>query len=141
MIQFISCKPERTCYDSVIIKKWLSDVAKRENKKIGELIYICCNDEQILDINRKYLQHDYYTDIITFPNSVNPRVLNGEIYISLESVQSNAKNLKINLEQELLRVIIHGLLHLIGYNDTSPLEKSVMRSKEDYYLHLLPNFN
>ena len=140
MIQFISCESHRASYDSEVLKKWLVEVARNENKKIGELIYICCNDEQILNINRNYLQHDYYTDIITFPNSINPGVLNGEIYISLESVQSNAEYLHIRSEQELLRVIIHGLLHLIGYNDESPAEKSVMRSKEDYYLHLLPNF-
>jgi rRNA maturation RNase YbeY len=114
---------------------WLKTVAESEVKKIGQVNIIFCSDNYILDINQKYLQHDYFTDIITFDYCEND-VLSGDLFISVDSVRENAVFYKTEFTDELNRVIVHGLLHLIGYDDHSDVDIKMMRSKENYYLEL-----
>ncbi len=114
---------------------WLKTVAESEVKKIGQVNIIFCSDNYILDINQKYLQHDYFTDIITFDYCEND-VLSGDLFISVDSVRENAIFYKTEFTDELNRVIVHGLLHLIGYDDHSDEDIKMMRSKENYYLEL-----
>ena len=119
-----------------LIKDWLKSVIISEGKIPGEIQYVFCDDKQLLEINKQYLNHDTLTDIITFPSSNNNNIISGEIYISIERVKENSKELNTNFSQEIQRVIVHGILHLIGYDDHSSSDKIQMRSKEDYYLHL-----
>ena len=119
-----------------LIRDWLKSVIISEAKIPGEVQYVFCDDKQLLDINMQYLNHDTLTDIITFPSSNNNNIISGEIYISIERVKENSKELNTNFSQEIQRVIVHGILHLIGYDDHSSSDKIQMRSKEDYYLHL-----
>lgn len=114
---------------------WLKTVAESEVKKIGQINIIFCSDNYILDINQKYLQHDYFTDIITFDYCEND-VLSGDLFISVDSVRENAIFYKTEFTDELNRVIVHGVLHLIGYDDHSDEDIKMMRSKENYYLEL-----
>lgn len=114
---------------------WLKTVAESEVKKIGQVNIIFCSDNYILDINQKYLQHDYFTDIITFDYCEND-VLSGDLFISVDSVRENAIFYKTEFTDELNRVIVHGVLHLIGYDDHSDEDIKMMRSKENYYLEL-----
>ena len=117
-------------------RNWVKQVAAVYGKRVGEINYIFCSDEKILEINREYLQHDYYTDIITFDNSENDH-LSGDLYISLETVKSNAEKFATQYEEELLRVIIHGVLHLCGQADKTPKDSAIMKQKEDAALQLL----
>ncbi len=117
------------------IKKWVSNTIKSEHKQIGNINYIFCSDDYLLKINIKHLKHDTYTDIITF-NYCTENTINSDIYISIERVTENAKTFSKGFENELKRVIIHGILHLLGYNDKTKEEKAIMRSKEDFYLPL-----
>ncbi len=121
-----------------LIKQWLEIVVAKEHKIAGDLHYIFCDDEQLLSINQKFLQHDTYTDIITFPTSTQPDIISGEIYVSITRVNENAKLHNVSFHDELSRVAVHGVLHLLGYEDHSLDEKKEMRSKEDYYLTLRP---
>lgn len=114
---------------------WLRKVAESEIRRIGELSIIFCSDNYILDINMRYLQHDYFTDIITF-DYCEGNVLSGDLFISVDSVRENALHYGVEFEDELNRVMVHGLLHLIGYDDHTEDEQKVMRAKEDYYLDL-----
>ena len=114
---------------------WLRKVAESEIRRIGELSIIFCSDNYILDINMRYLQHDYFTDIITF-DYCEGNVLSGDLFISVDSVRENSLHYGVEFEDELNRVIVHGLLHLIGYDDHTVDEQKVMRAKEDYYLGL-----
>lgn len=116
-----------------INNKWLSIVAGSELKKLGNINYIFCSDNYILDVNIKYLGHDYFTDIITFDYCEND-VLNGDLFISIDTVRENADFYGTTFEQELNRVMVHGVLHLIGYDDHKEEDIKVMRAKEDYYL-------
>jgi rRNA maturation RNase YbeY len=114
-------------------KAWLKDAAKAEGFKIGELNYIFCSDAYLLDINQKYLGHDTLTDIVTFDNSEDPKMIEGDIFISIERVRENA--LKFDTaESELKRVMVHGLLHLAGYKDKGKAQKELMRNKENEHL-------
>lgn len=115
-------------------KIWLQDIIVSEQKKIGEINYIFCDDEYILKINQDYLQHDYYTDIITF-DYVKGKTISGEIFVSLQRISDNASILSKDYEDELRRVLAHGILHLCGYKDKSVEEEREMRNKEDYYLN------
>lgn len=114
-------------------KAWLKDVAKVEGFKIGELNYIFCSDAYLLDINQKYLGHDTLTDIVTFDNSEDPSILEGDIFISVERVRENALTFDTE-SSELKRVMVHGLLHLIGYKDKGKAQKELMSKKENEHL-------
>ena len=115
--------------------KWLKMVAESEIRRIGDINIIFCSDNYILDVNMKYLQHDYCTDIITFDYCEKNR-LNGDLFISVDSVRENALFYGTEFSDELNRVIVHGILHLVGYDDHTEEDIAVMRSKEDYYLGL-----
>ncbi|MEH6408464.1 MAG: rRNA maturation RNase YbeY [Leeuwenhoekiella sp.] len=112
---------------------WLNFTAENEDLEIGDLSYVFCSDEFLLELNKNYLDHDTLTDIITF-DYCEDDVINGEIYISTERVHENAVFFDVNFDQELKRVIIHGLLHLCGYSDKSDQEKRIMRSLEESYI-------
>jgi len=117
---------------------WLKTVAERYHKKTGEIAYLFCNDAKILEINRQYLQHDFYTDIITFDYSEG-NIISGDIFISLDTVRSNSQMYHTDFETELHRVMIHGVLHLCGINDQSEAEQKEMRAAENSALDLLKN--
>ncbi len=116
----------------------IGQVSENENIKVSFLNYIFCSDSYLLEINKKYLDHDYFTDIITFESSEGKGIVSGDIFISVDRAVENAKEFKVTLEEEILRLIIHGLLHLVGYKDGTDDEKLIMRKKEDYYLSLCP---
>lgn len=115
--------------------RWLKMVAESEIKRIGDISIIFCSDNYILDVNIKYLQHDYFTDIITFDYCEGQK-LSGDLFISIDSVRENARFYGTEFDDELNRVIVHGVLHLIGYDDHTEADQKTMRSKEDYYLEL-----
>jgi probable rRNA maturation factor len=115
---------------------WINLVAKKEKRTIKEINYIFCSDEYLLQLNQGFLHHKTLTDIITFDNSEGKKALEGEIYISIERVKENALKFKTDFEDELHRVMIHGVLHLIGYKDKKPSEKALMRKKEEACLSL-----
>ena len=118
---------------------WVKVVAAGYGKKVGEIAYIFVDDEKILEVNRQYLQHDYYTDIITFDYTEGD-VISGDLFISLDTVRTNAEQVGAAYEQELDRVIIHGILHLCGINDKGPGERAVMEAAENRALALRPSF-
>ena len=117
---------------------WVKAVAASYGKKVGEIAYIFVNDKKILDVNRQYLQHDYYTDIITF-DYTDDDTISGDLFISLDTVRSNAEQIGTTYEQELRRVIIHGILHLCGINDKGPGEREKMEAAEDKALNMIIN--
>lgn len=119
---------------------WLKMVAESEVKILGNICIIFCSDNYILDVNIKFLGHDYFTDIITF-DYCEGNVLSGDLFISIDSVRENAEYYKTEFSDELNRVIVHGLLHLIGYDDHTDEEQKVMREKENYYLDLRNHIN
>ncbi|MBN8825049.1 MULTISPECIES: rRNA maturation RNase YbeY [unclassified Spirosoma] len=121
------------------VRQWLKQQTEREGYTVGELNYIFCSDEYVLQVNRDYLQHDYYTDIITFDQSEEEGKLAGDIYISVERVVDNAAQLDVPADQEMLRVLAHGLLHLCGYLDKGEEEEAQMRQKEEEWLHQYNN--
>ena len=114
---------------------WISKVITSENCKEGDINYIFCDDEYLLDINQKYLSHDTLTDIISFDYTVG-KELHGDIYISVERVKENANDFEVDFIDEIRRVMVHGILHYCGYKDKSEDEKKLMRSKEDFYIKL-----
>ena len=122
-------KPKRFTFS------WLKTVAESEIRKLGDVNIIFCSDNYILDINQRYLQHDYFTDIITF-DYCDGNILSGDLFISVESVRENALEYGTEFDEELNRVIVHGILHLVGYDDHAEDDIVVMRSKENYYLDL-----
>jgi len=117
------------------IKNWISHTIFNLKKNVGDINYVFCDNEFITDINIKFLNHDYPTDIITFDYS-DTKIINGEIYLSIEQIKENHKTYNTNLTDELHRVIIHGILHLLGYKDKTKTEQLEMRTQEDYYLSL-----
>ena len=121
--------------DYSLVEGWISDVAASHDRILGPLAYVFCNDERILEVNRQFLQHDYYTDIITFDNS-RGRMVSGDMFISLDTVRSNAEGLGVEYAQELMRVIIHGVLHLCGINDKGTGEREVMEANENAALDM-----
>lgn len=114
---------------------WVRHIAALYGKQVGDVAYIFCNDEKILEVNREYLHHDYYTDIITFDYSEED-IISGDIFISLDTVLSNSHDQHVSYDEELRRVIIHGILHLCGINDKGPGERQVMEKEEDKALSL-----
>lgn len=116
-----------------LTSRWLKAVAQSEGKQLGDISVIFCSDKYILDVNIKYLKHDYYTDIITF-DYCEGNTLSGDLFISIDSVRENASFYGSSFADELNRVIVHGLLHLIGYDDHTEADIAMMRAKENYYL-------
>lgn len=119
-----------------ITNNWIKDVIVLEGKKLGDLSFIFCSDSYLLTVNKKYLNHDYYTDIITF-DYVENNIVCGDIFISTDRVLENATDFKTTFTIELNRILIHGVLHLLGYKDKTKKDKSIMTEKEDFYLNLL----
>lgn len=122
--------------DYELIQRWLTLVAERHNRIVGNLSYIFCNDPKILEVNRQFLNHDYFTDIITF-DDCRGRLLRGDMFISLETVSTNAVAQGTTYDEELRRVIVHGVLHLCGINDKGPGEREIMEANENEALALL----
>ncbi|RRN77895.1 rRNA maturation RNase YbeY [Pseudoxanthomonas sp. SGD-10] len=120
--------------DKLNIKHWVNQTIIAEGYTLQELNFILCSDEYLLNINQEYLNHDTYTDIITFDNSEEEKVIYGDIFISIDRVKENAKTFKVKTVDELHRVIIHGTLHLLGYLDKKKQDKARMTEKEDFYL-------
>ena len=119
------------------VSDWLSQTIRKEQKEIGNLNFVFSSDEYLLSMNQEYLNHDTYTDVITF-NYVENNLISGDIFISAERVKENALLYSSNFTDELHRVIVHGVLHLIGYNDKTDREAQEIRAKEDFYLTLRP---
>lgn len=122
------------------IRTWIKNTIEAEGYVLEELNFIFCSDEYLLAINQQYLQHDTYTDVITFDNSEVLKTITGDIFISIERIQENARNYRGKTADELCRVMIHGTLHLLGYKDKGKAAKTLMTQKEDQYLSQLPNY-
>ncbi|MDR1623791.1 MAG: rRNA maturation RNase YbeY [Tannerellaceae bacterium] len=120
-----------------VVSSWIKGVVSLFEKKTGDISYIFCTDEKILEINKQYLNHDYYTDIITFDYS-EKKIISGDIFISIDTVRSNSKKYKTLYMEELHRTIIHGVLHLCGVDDKGPGEREIMENYENQALLLLP---
>lgn len=118
------------------MNRWIKDVAADYGKKIGDIAYLFCTDERILEVNNQYLKHDYFTDIITFDYSER-NIISGDIFISLDTVKSNADEFGVNFNDELHRIIIHGILHLCGQDDKTPELRKEMTNKENKALEKL----
>jgi rRNA maturation RNase YbeY len=135
-IQFFAEGVEMPTLQKTLLRNWIKAVAERHERKVGEVSYIFCNDDKILEVNRQYLQHDYYTDIITFDYTEGSRI-GGDLFISLDTVRTNAEQFEQAYETELHRVIIHGILHLCGIDDKAPGAREVMEAHENDALRLL----
>lgn len=119
------------------VSSWVREVAQSYGKTVGNISYIFCSDEKILEVNRQFLQHDYYTDIITF-DYTNGKRISGDLFISLDTVRTNAAAFNASYNEELHRTIIHGILHLCGINDKGPGEREIMEANENKALAILP---
>ena len=139
MISFSNLEAGFQLSNPIGTKEWLKNTILAEGKITGEIHFVFCDDNYLLGINSEFLKHNTLTDIITFSNSENPTTISGDIFISIERVTDNATTLNNTFDEELSRVLVHGILHLVGYNDHTPDEKRNMRAKEDYYLHLQPH--
>lgn len=129
---------EDTSYDlkgKIAIRKWITETITNEGYSLNELNFIFCSDEYLLRVNQDFLQHDYYTDVITFDNSEELKMILGDIFISIDRVKDNAKQNKVSTHDELCRIMIHGTLHLLGYRDKTKKAKLEMTAKEDFYLN------
>lgn len=134
MIYFDADKIEMPMLDERKVSRWIRAVAAEYGFGVGNIHYIFCSDERELEVNREFLGHDYYTDVITFDYSTGS-VLNGDIFISLDTVRSNAEMVGVTFEQELYRILIHGILHLTGQADKTPETKAQMTEKENKALN------
>ncbi len=135
MIRYFNEGVKFTLKDKMANNRWLKMVAGSEIRSIGDINIIFCSDNYILDVNLRYLGHDYFTDIITF-DYCEGKKLSGDMFISVDSVRENALEYGVEFDDELHRVMVHGLLHLIGYDDHTPEEELLIHEKEDYYLRL-----
>lgn len=115
------------------ISVWLENIILEEGKKLGKIQYIFCDDDYLLQVNKEHLHHDYYTDVITF-DYVKGKKISGDIFVSLQRIEDNAASLSTNKDEELRRVLAHGVLHLCGYKDKSDSEQLLMTEKENFYL-------
>jgi len=136
-IHFFTEELSYTLKKKTLLKAWIKSVIEEEGYALQELNFILCSDEYLLRINQQYLNHDTYTDVITFDNSEALKMIVGDIFISLERIQENAKEFKHTVADELCRVMAHGTLHLLGYKDKGKAAKTLMTEKEDYYLATL----
>jgi rRNA maturation RNase YbeY len=135
MIRYFNEGVQFVLKDKLANNRWLKMVAGSEVRSIGDINIIFCSDNYILDVNLRYLGHDYFTDIITF-DYCEGKKLSGDLFISIDSVRENAIEYGAEFDDELHRVMVHGLLHLIGYDDHTPEEERIIHEKEDYYLKL-----
>ena len=134
-ISFFTEDIEFVLKDKSKVRAWIGDTIKSEGfKRIGELSFVFCSDEYLLDINKQYLNHDTYTDIVTFDSSEDDDVISGDIFISIDRIRENADKFGVSERDELHRVIIHGVLHLCGYYDKKKEDKELMTFKENEYL-------
>lgn len=134
MIDFVFENVKVPGVDSELFSLWLDKVVECEDLEAGDITIVFCDDEYLLDMNKKYLDHDYYTDIITFDYSFEKEV-SGDLFISVDRVKDNAESLKVEFIEEVKRVCVHGVLHLCGYKDKTDDESQEMRGKEDFYLN------
>ena len=138
-IEFFCEDVEKPRVKYIALKKWIKDVIESHKREVGKIGYVFCSDEYLLNMNREYLKHDYYTDVLTFDNTEEgEKKISAEIYISVDRVAENAKTYSTE-STEMFRVIIHAILHLLGYNDQTPSEKEKMRAAEDQCL-AMPGF-
>lgn len=138
MIQFINENTEIPVLHKRRLSQWIKSTAEEYGRKTGDITYIFCSEEKILEINLQYLNHDYFTDIITFDYS-EKNIISGDIFISPETLKTNAIQFNVTFEEELLRIIIHGILHLCGQDDKTPESKLQMTAKEDKALNVYKN--
>lgn len=136
-ITYLAQQIEMPEFNQSAVNEWIEQVARNHNRVVGPLTYIFCSDEKILEVNRQFLQHDYFTDVITFDYSSHKRI-SGDIFISLDTVRSNAELFQRAYNEEFMRVVIHGVLHLCGINDKGPGEREIMEAQENAALALLP---
>jgi probable rRNA maturation factor len=136
-VQFFLEDVKYTLKNKIQIKEWINKTIIAEGFQLEELNFILCSDEYLLAINQQYLNHDTYTDVITFDNSEELKTILGDIFISIERIEENAREFKGTVQHELCRVMIHGTLHLLGYKDKGKAAKALMTLKEDEYLNLL----
>ena len=137
MIHFSTDQVEMPALNQTKIQRWIRAVAADYGFSVGDIHYIFCSDEKELEVNRTFLQHEYYTDVITFDYSTED-VINGDIFISLDTVRSNAEEVGADFKEELMRIVIHGVLHLTGQADKTPETKAEMTRKENLALAKLP---
>ncbi|HET6557828.1 MAG TPA: rRNA maturation RNase YbeY [Prolixibacteraceae bacterium] len=135
-IQYVSEDISIPKFQKRIMTRWIKDTITSEGKVTGDISFIFCSDEYLLEVNKQYLNHDYFTDIITF-DYVEDNVISGDIFISCDRVRENAAEFNTGFDNELCRIIIHGVLHLTGYKDKSKKDKLLMTAKEDFYLNML----
>lgn len=135
MIRYFNEDIKFVLKQKLLNNRWLKTVAGSEMRRIGDINIIFCSDNYILDVNMKYLEHDYFTDIITF-DYCEKDILSGDLFISIDSVRENASFYGTDFEDELDRVMVHGILHLVGYDDHRESDIAQMRAKENYYLQL-----
>ena len=135
MIEVLSQNVEKPALDWEKVEQWIVEVARRHGRRTGALTYIFCDDERILEVNRQFLNHDYYTDIITFDDTTG-KLIRGDMFISLDTIATNAESVGAKYDDELMRVIIHGVLHLCGINDKGPGEREIMEAHENDALAL-----
>lgn len=138
MIQYIAEGIKLPMLEKQKTNRWIKDIASEYSKKTGDIAYIFCSDERILEVNKQYLNHDYYTDIITFDYSEGS-IISGDIFISVDTVQTNAAEYKVSIEQELKRILIHGILHLCGQDDKTHELRLQMTEKENSALQKFPD--
>ncbi len=136
MILFYYEDVDNQLINEKLVIKWIKQLIKSFNFKLGDINYIFCDDPYILKVNKEFLNHDYYTDIITF-DYVNNNIINGDIFISIDTVKSNSNNFSTSFEDELHRVISHGILHLIGFKDKTDVQQEEMTKKENEALKML----
>ncbi len=136
MIDFTYFNPEMDAVANPILVKTIPLLLAEESKEVGDISLVFCTDEELLQVNKDHLNHDFYTDIITF-DYCEGNTISGDLFISTERVAANATEFGVDFEEELSRVVFHGLLHLSGYNDKSEEDKATMRSKENHYLNKL----
>ena len=133
-VHFFSHDIDTSLRNTTNLKHFIELIFKTESKSLDSINYIFCSDKAVLEINKKYLNHDFYTDVITFDLSQNNKAITAEVYISIERIRENAKQLGISIKSELHRVLFHAALHLCGYNDKRIKDKEIMRKKEDQLL-------
>ena len=137
-ITYLAQQTELPIFNQLAVNEWIKQVARNHNRVVGPLTYIFCSDDRIIEVNRQFLNHDYFTDIITFDYSSHKRI-SGDMFISLDTVKSNAELFQRAYNEELMRVVVHGVLHLCGINDKGPGEREIMEAHENAALAILPN--